>query len=495
MRDDEIRRLLVAANPWWRAVGGADPLAWMTHHRLLRDRAAHDLGYRSTVLSDLGAGPLGDALVILSGPRRIGKSVALLDLAAALCARPDLDVRQVIHLPCDGMRDRDLRRALVLARDLTSSADRDRAVRRVWLFDEITGVSGWTSVIKAARDGTSLGDDTVVATGSRWTDGDDAIRNLLAGRAGTGNERRVRHLLPMSFGVYVRLTRPDLRCPSPVHPASLQDDSNRLELEALRVVIDDYDLAWQAYLTCGGFPRAVAEHTRDGTVSESFLRDLAAWLQGDVDPEAAPDSVPHLVAELALRGSSPLNARETSRALGYRSPQSFDLRIRRLIQSFAAVECPRRGDNGRPIHGSQSKVYLVDPLLAWLPSRLRAGLPEPDFTQLTEAALGVSLARLIDVLDEGRWVANDTIGYVRTASGNEVDFSPVEVPSAAGPLRSVPIESKWVEAGWRADAKVVEGKYSAGIIATKSVLNLEHPSWAIPAPIVALLLDADRGST
>ena len=393
------------------------------------------------------------------------------------------------------MRDRDLRRALTLARELTSSVDRDEAVRRAWLFDEITGVSGWTSVIKAARDGTSLGDDTVVATGSRWTDGDDAIRNLLAGRAGTGDERRVRHLLPMTFCDYVRATRPSLHCPLSVHPGSLRDDSIRKDLEALRFFVDDYDLAWQAYLTCGGFPRAVAEHTRSGDVSEAYLRDLAAWLQGDVDPDAPPDSVPHLIAELAARSSSPLNRADTSRTLGFRNRQSFDLRIKRLIQSFAAVECPRRGDNGRTIHGSQSKIYLVDPILAWLPSRLRAGLPEPEFTQLTEAAIGVSLARRIDVLDEGRWAASDTIGYVRTTTGNEVDFGPVAVPSAAGSLTSVPIESKWVESGWRADARVIEGKYSAGIVATKSILNLEHPSWAIPAPIVALMLGERANST
>lgn len=481
--------MLTDANPWWRAAGGSDPAAWVAHHRLLRERAAHDLGYRSAVLTDLAEQPVGDALVILSGPRRIGKSVALLDLAAALCVRPDVDVRQVIHLPCDGMRDRDLRRALTLGRELTKSVDRDQAVRRVWLFDEVTGVSGWTAAIKAARDGTPLGDDTVVATVSRWTDRDDAIRNLLAGRAGTvGDARRVRHLLPMTFRDYLQVTQRGLDCPVASHPGSLQDASIRQALEDVRFAVDDYDLAWQGYLTCGGFPRAVAEHTRIGAVSVGYIRDLAAWLQGDIDPDAAPDSLPHLVAELLARSTSPVNATDTARALGYRNRQSFDVRITRLIASFAAVECPRRGDDSRRVHGSQAKVYLSDPILAWLPSRLRAGLPPPDFTQLTEAAIGVGLARVIDALDEGRWIANDTIGYVRTASGQEIDLAPVPVPSEAGPVLAVPIECKWIDSRWRSDAKVIEGKYSGGIIATKSVLDLDHRSWAVPAPLVALLL-------
>jgi len=53
---------------------------------------------------------------------------------------------------------------------------------------------------------------------------------------------------------------------------------------------------------------------------------------------------------------------------------------------------------------------------------------------------------------------------------------------------TTPIESKWVEHGWRRQAFVLEGLYGHGVMATKSILDLEHPSWAIPAPLVACLL-------
>ena len=104
MRDDDLRRVLTDANPWWRAASfGTDPLAWIDAHRLLIDRAEHDLGYRASVLDDIASNPrVDDRLVVLTGPRRVGKSVALLDVAAVLCGRPDIDPRQVIHLPCDG---------------------------------------------------------------------------------------------------------------------------------------------------------------------------------------------------------------------------------------------------------------------------------------------------------------------------------------------------------------------------------------------------------
>ena len=155
----------------------------MAGHRLLADRARHDLGYRSIVLADVAStAPLDDRLVILTGPRRVGKSVALLDVAAALCRRADIDPRQVVHLPCNGFASRDLRRALTLGRELTRVVDQTSPARRVWLLDEVSAISGWTAVLKTARDGTAFGDDTAVAAGSRWSASDDVEGNLLARR-------------------------------------------------------------------------------------------------------------------------------------------------------------------------------------------------------------------------------------------------------------------------------------------------------------------------
>lgn len=101
---------------------------------------------------------------------------------------------------------------------------------------------------------------------------------------------------------------------------------------------------------------------------------------------------------------------------------------------------------------------------------------------------GLHLARAIDHIDGGRLIANDTIGYARTGAGNEVDLLPVPVTGPAGPTRTVPLEGKWVDGRWRSDARTIEGEYGQGILATKSILSTDHPTWAIPAPLLALLL-------
>ena len=489
MRDDDLRRVLTDANPWWRAASfGTDPLAWVGAHRLLVDRAEHDLGYRTQILDDIATNSrVDDRLVVLTGPRRVGKSVALLDVAAARCGRADIDPRQVIHVPCDGFATRDLRRALSLGRELTRVIDHPQSISRVWLLDEVSSIEGWTAVLKSARDGTAFGTDTVVATGSRWSATDDVEGNLLAGRAGRAASRRVRHLLPMSFRAFLAASRPELARPPAVHPALLQTQQVAVTLDALRFDVDAYDFAWQDYLTCGGFPRAVFEHTRIGAVSDGFLQDLAAWLRQDVDRDAPPESIPLLLDGLAMRATSPLNQRSTAADLGY-TYDSLSLRLAKLVRNFGAIWCPQRDDRGRPVRGSQAKLYLSDPILSWVPSRLRPACAQPAMTMLTETTIGMHLARAIDEVDEGRLVVNDTIGYARTGAGNEVDLLPVPISSASGAARTVPIEGKWVDDQWRSDARTIEAKYGNGILATKSILNTDHPTWAIPAPLLALLL-------
>ena len=127
----------------------------------------------------------------------------------------------------------------------------------------------------------------------------------------------------------------------------------------------------QEYLTCGGFPRAVAEQVRDGQVSTAYLKDLQAWLLTDVDADAPPESISRLLSELEQRGSSPLNVTAAAETLGYPNRPTLDRRVDRLVATFAALRCPQRSDDGNIIIGSRPKVYLADPLLGWLPHLLR----------------------------------------------------------------------------------------------------------------------------
>lgn len=489
MRDDEVRLLLTDANPWWRAaVTGGSPTAWTQHDRLLRGKRELEIGFRSTILDDVADHPGADSLILLQGPRRVGKSVTLRELAAHLCGEGKLDPRQVVSFSCDGMTAQDLTRAIRLARELTRSVDSDQSRPRVWLIDEVGQAKGWAARIKSLRDNSDLGDETVILTSSSWRSDEDVQGNLLAGRAGSGERRRVRLLMPMSFANFLACTRPELARFPPVLPQDLQDPEVARILDAVMFDIDAYDMAWQAYLTSGGFPRAVAEMHRLGAPSPAFVKDLAAWLRRDVEPDAPQESMARLLEAITTRATSPMDVSKTGTDLGYASRDVFSRRLTRLNNSYATLWVPQRGERGEVVGRAQRKLYLSDPLLSWLPSLLSSGCDRPDLTKVTEQALGVALARAIDNAEEGRWIDGDTIGYARTNSTNEVDFAPIRMLGAPREVFTTPIESKWVTRSWRAESKTMAGKYGRGVLATKNVLNTEGDVWAVPAPLVAMLL-------
>lgn len=192
------------------------------------------------------------------------------DLVGSLLEREDAGPLQIIYFPADTLTLRDLRRYFAVGRSLTSAV---AGRGRVWLVDEVTAVSGWTSLVTELRDNTALAAECVVVTGSSSADAKQALKDLGAGRTG-GAVQPFRTLHPMSFGDFVHLQRSGPRRPDPLMPAELLSETAREVIDAWSVLTADLDAMWQDYLEVGGFPRAVAEHRRLGGVSDGFLEEL-----------------------------------------------------------------------------------------------------------------------------------------------------------------------------------------------------------------------------
>ncbi len=479
MRDDELRQLLRDRNPWWRlAALGRDPAGWTTTDPTLAGAAAVGIDYNPDVLADVA--PPG--LWVLRGPRRVGKSVAAKRLLARLCQQPGLSPMQVIYFSADGFRSQDLRRAFVLGRELTASCAEPT---RIWVIDEITAVAGWVPVVKELRDNTQLAGDAAVLTGSSAADLDEARRSLGAGRTGIATPFRL--LLPMTFRDYLATTAVDVPLPDPVGPDQLQSQQARQAVAQMAPFVDEFDLAWQRFLECGGFPRAVGEYQRAGEISAEFSFDLASWLTSDVDPDGPADSVPRLLDELNRRTSSPLDLRNTATALGT-TRDRLRVRLARLTSTFGAFWCAQADEHGRPTEGSQSKLYLLDPVIAQLPALRDATYKRPEMTSLTESHLALELARAINNIHPDRFVEQRAVMYTRSGSGNEIDLAPLPVHRGSTETRTVPLEAKWVTRNWRSEALVMRGRYGAGVLGTKNIVDLDGDVWAVPAPVVALLL-------
>jgi hypothetical protein len=107
----------------------------------------------------------------------------------------------------------------------------------------------------------------------------------------------------------------------------------------------------------------------------------------------------------------------------------------------------------------------------------------PDPAKLSEQQIGLSLLRQREAAEPGSYTRFDSVMYRRTATKGEIDF--------VGPwMDGVPFESKYVDGAWRREAQTARAAYGgAAVLATRSVVDRDGRALAIPAPILALMLE------
>lgn len=465
MNDAAIRQILLDRNPWWRDE------RWEDLDPDLRDAIDAPFSYEPEPLADIH--PPG--LYVLRGPRRVGKSLEL-KRAISRLIRQGVGARSIVFCSCDGFTAQDLRRLFVVA----ASLPRPNSTPRYWFLDEISAVTGdWPGIVKDVRDQTDARNDCVVLTGSSAR-GLQSATKALAGRRGEVT-RPDRLLLPMTFRAYCSMSgRPFPDAPR-VDPADLKRPGTLVHLDELQFFANGLQLAWEQYLTVGGFPRAVSQSTREGDVSEGFVGALWDVVRGDAilqtgasEPEAVA-----LMERLARNLASPVNLSSIAGDIGVATSDSVRQRVDNLVASFLAWRCHQERDDV-PHRRAQDKVYFTDPLVARLVSVRDPRRQAPDMSQLSEQQLGLALARAVEERYPGRWLDASAVMYRRNKKGTEIDF--------VGSLIGDAFESKYVDRNWKGEARAIAARPGGGIVGTRSVLDTDGDVWAIPASMLVYLM-------
>ncbi|MGH2878430.1 MAG: ATP-binding protein [Solirubrobacteraceae bacterium] len=469
MRDAEIADRLRERNRWWR-----DDHGWQRDDENLREAEQAPFDYRPGVLADIEEA----GLYTLSGPRRVGKSLELRRGIASLIAR-GAPARNIIYCSCDDFTLQDLRRMFGVAQSITRHSEGPKW----WFIDEITSVgSGWSRVVKDLRDDTPLRRDCVVLTGSSSRELRDATKNF-AGRRGPAATRSDRLLMPMAFRDFCGFLGgledlPELETIEPRDALSRRAEEAFAELSFWSGALVE---AWELYLACGGFPRAVSDFLRTGGVTPAFVQDLWDVVRGDaIRVTSLGDAeLLNFLARIATGMCSPLNASKVAQDVGLGSHHSVNDRINDLTFAFQTWRCHRVSADGHPSTGAQRKVYFADPLIARIPSERAGAYSAPDVTKLSEQQLGLALARAAARGRADAFVAGGQVMYERTANA-EIDF--------VGPSIGVPFESKYVERGWKGQTRSLAARHRRGIVATRNVLDTEGEVWAVPVSMLVWML-------
>ena len=469
MQYGEIQQRLSDSNRWW-----GDPDGWATSDPDLRRAAQAPFQHMAHVLTDLAPG----GLYTLRGPRRVGKSVEVKKAIEALIA-DGTDPRLVVYMSVDGWRADNLGRLVDAATVLQPPG------HRYWFIDEVTSISdGWPHRIKWLRDNDGrFGDDTVVLTGSSAADLGTAIGTLLGRRGDATNPDRV--LLPIGFRTFASL-RAECRGqplpPGDIGPLAIADfGTNQLQAAAHELApwLHDLVMAWEAYLLTGGFPQAVADHITARATDSPLPRNLLDLVHRDALHQTDWSRVQTSAFLQRLAGGlgSPANRSAIANDI-HTSKNTVQRRIAALQEAFVLWPC-HRSHNLQPQLRAQEKLYFTDPIF----TRILGDLPT-DSSLLSEQQLGMALLRGLERDEPGSYLEFDRVLHHRNKSGTEIDF----VSTAFG---GCAIESKYVDSRWKRATRTLADSPWQGIVATRSVLDLEDPALlAIPTALLTWLIDA-----
>lgn len=470
MKPGELDQALRRTNLWWKA-----PDSWERDDPDLRRVADARFVYEPSPLGDLTPG----GLYVLRGPRRVGKSVELKRAVSRLIAA-GVDPRRIVHASCEGWRDAQLGALVDVGRRI---ATRGATGPRYWLIDEITGVVGdWPSRVKWLRDNTDFGQDCVVLTGSSAR-GLEAATKALAGRRGEaqGSDRT---LLPMGFRAFCRaIGLDDPPAVGPIRARDFATGAAAAAAEELHPWLNELVQAWEDYLLVGGFPAAVDDFLRHGEIQPPLIDAFWDVIHGEAvrSDRFSATQTQALLVRLSHGLGAPLNVEGVARDVDA-SAGTVRSRLRDLQEAYLTWPCYRhRG--GVPHLRAQGKVYFTDPLLARLPHlKSPDAVDAPDFTRLTEQQIGMALLRQGEAERPGSFIRFGAVMFERTPARKEIDF--------VGPwLGGVPFEAKYVDGGWARESRTALAAYGTGVLATRSVIDLDRPVRALPAAIVAWLLD------
>ncbi len=477
MRRGEFEEQLGTTNQWWRRPHSGR--RWESDDRDLASAEVAPYTYRPGALR----GVEGGGLYALFGPRRVGKSVEVKRAISELI-KGGVNPRRVVHGACNTWDSRDL---VTLVQTLDELAPPDGGPRYIFL-DEITAIrDDWVGHIAWLRDQTSLRSDCVVLSGSSAEDLERARNDLAERRGAAGDADRV--LLPMGFRAFCRVTGRDFPDSPSIHPRDMLESQAAAAIDEFRPYLTDVVTAWERYLEVGGFPRAVTDWICDRQVSDEFQNAIWDAVHGLALRFGSWTSARSqaLLEAISKRLASRMNKSDVARDLGGIHHETLDLRLNALHNAFVTWPC-YSSKGGRPDLASQAKIYFVDPAHARLAHRRRPGISPPDYTQLTEQQLGVALMRAHERDDPGSFRDSDAMLYYRSATGNEVDF--------VGPwLRDLPYESKYTEGRWLRETQTANTAFHGCVLATRNVIGKQDRRMAVPAGVLAYLLDGEAGTS
>lgn len=460
---------LAARNPWWAGPAGFDADPHLARLAQAPFRRAPSL-LRTLRLDQPN-------VYTLRGPRQVRKTTLLKQLAARLVRDEGWDPRRVVYYPLD-LVDRPAR-IVDLVQRAKAAYPPGRGQRWCFLLDEVSSLRDWQRGVKYLRDNTDAAEDCFVLTGSSAHD----IRRggeRLPGRRGPGTDLD-RVLLPLSFPEYLAATRPGLGPAAALSPGELLSDDGAARISEAMLSLDELERALEQYAEHGGFPAAVADFLREGTVSARTVADVWDIVAGDVDRWGRRRlKALRLLARVVRSLGTVLDWHSLAVDMGVSQPTAESY-ANLLADAFLLLTVYFREQGGRVAPRKGKKLDAIDPLLLQVPAQVE-GTGAPDLPNVVENLVGAALFRACEADLVESFRVPQALSFWRSAANREIDF-------LAGPRpNQVPVEVKYQHRVGPRDTLSIRNALGRGLVLSRHDVLLDGPVRIVPAAVFLALV-------
>jgi len=266
-----------------------------------------------------------DAIFIIRGPRRIGKTTLIKLIIKELLFNKKVNRKNIFFYPCDRIVDFNSLYDLLI--NFLSQKERGR---RYIFLDEITYVNEWQRAIKSLVDSGDLKNTTLFLTGSNALDLKISSERL-PGRRGREENLDI-NFYPLNFSQFYSLTK----------------NKNFFD-----------------FLLTGGFPQVINEFYRQQFISNFIYQSYLDWIEGDIYKIGKSDKLMYLIfSEIFKHLGSTISWYKIAKNTGIGSHSTVEDYIDVFEKIFIAFFINFYSIDEKKVYFNKNKkIYFFDPII------------------------------------------------------------------------------------------------------------------------------------
>lgn len=388
-------------NPWWKGKKEIE------NDKHIREYNGQKYKWHPRLMDEIKL--LTENIFSLRGPRQIGKTT-MIKLLIKKILEDGVNEKSIFYWSCDPITD--FRELIGILRQYIEFSKTFNINEKYIFLDEISNVKKWRLAIKTLLDSGELSNACIFVTGSHTLDIKYGFERL-PGRTGKHGKSFI--LLPMSFGEFVSLVKPELKIKKAETLAGILKKSKEN-----MVFSNELKILFNQYMITGGFPLSINEYFSNNKIPDYVYEIYEKWITGDIVKWKKQEKIlKQIIRAVILKQSSLVSWDSLAKEAEIRSHKTISSYLEDLENMFVLFNVYYLDLHKKTSDTSKNKkVYFFDPLIFHVFNK-SIYFKENEITPaLIEAVVGIHFSKFLN--EKYKIPLNESVFYFKNKK--EVDF-------------------------------------------------------------------------